>query len=79
MALLYRTTYHVTATQRFHHAALLDPSVWTTACASEVVLCLELPVPIKHGHRQSVHTIALKVTSILAEWYRKFLTNHFSQ
>jgi hypothetical protein len=29
---------------------------------SEVVLCPELPVQIKHGHLQSVHTIVLMVS-----------------
>lgn len=50
--------------QKSRHAALLDPSVWTTDYALEVVLYLDLPVQTKHGHRHSVHTIAPKVSLV---------------
>jgi hypothetical protein len=55
--------YLATATQRLRHVVPLDLSAWTTDYVSEVVLFLELPVPIKHGRLQSVHTIALMVSS----------------
>jgi hypothetical protein len=48
--------------QRLHHVVPLDLFVWTMDYVSEVALCLELPVPIKHGRLQSVHTIALMVS-----------------
>jgi hypothetical protein len=47
--------------QEFHRVVPLDLSVWTMDCVSEAALFLELPVPTKHGHLQSVHNIVLMV------------------
>lgn len=49
--------------QQLHRVVPLDLSVWTTDYVLEEVLFLDLPVPIKHGHPQSVHNIVLMVCS----------------
>ena len=65
--------------QRLHHVVPLDLSAWTMDCVSEEVLFLELPVPTKHGHPQSVHSIVLMVCFDTSTAYGTMLTIHSSK